>query len=131
MKATVVIKRKTEKIINTKYGKKKKYSLLCPGKEGDQWISVWSSAEADSWSEGDEVIMNITSREYNGKTYYDGKPIVPNYAKMQVELLEQILNVLNNGNVTVPAPEISEPVSTGEMLPEIEEPPIDDTGVPF
>ena len=72
---TIKIKRKTEKQVNTQRGPSTSYSFLGDWGEGDQWVSVWANAETAGWFEGAEVQMDLSPREYNGKTYWNGKPV--------------------------------------------------------
>lgn len=76
MTATVTIKVKKSKTVKTKYGEKTKYDLLCIGKSGTEtWVSVWGGQETDGWREGQEVSLELEKNEYNGKTFWNGKPL--------------------------------------------------------
>ena len=69
--AKLKIKRKTSKIVKGGYTK---YGFLCVNQEGEEeWINAFSNATSDKWDEGDVIDHEFTSREYNGKQYYDFK----------------------------------------------------------
>lgn len=59
------------KDIQTKFGTKQKNSIKAT-EYGDNYLSFWCSPMTNSWKEGMEVeVIDVTTREYNGKTYYD------------------------------------------------------------
>lgn len=62
-----LIKREKE----TKYGQKIQYAI----QSGDKWYQSWEGNWNREWSEGDEVEGDVVGREYQGKTYYDLKPL--------------------------------------------------------
>lgn len=124
MKATVLIKKKSSKQIQTKYGEKTKFSLLCQGQKGEQWVSVWANADTNGWKEGQTVTMEIAPREYQGKTYYDGTVIKADY----FEVLGEINNKLNDIIAMLSAKTVNE-----ELPPPLtdDDIPGDDEEVPF
>ena len=69
-------------MISTKYGEKKKYSIK--GSDG-QWYDSWS--DLSQINQGDTVSGLITTREYNGKTYYNFK--LPNAEDRAMIALEE------------------------------------------
>ena len=59
------------KDVTTKYGVKQKASIKAQEK-GDNYLSYWVTSSTQGWKVGDVVeVLDVTSREYNGKTYYD------------------------------------------------------------
>lgn len=61
----------TPKTIQTKYGPKEK-SYIKAAEYGDNYLSYWLSPVTKEWKEGQIVeVLDVTSREYQGKTYYD------------------------------------------------------------
>ncbi len=61
----------TPKEITTKFGPKQKNSIKAEEK-GNEYLSFWVSPVTRDWKVGDVIdVLDVTSREYNGKTYYD------------------------------------------------------------
>ena len=59
-----------KKDINTKFGLKQKQSLKAT-QRNDTYLDFWCSPLTDAWRIGDTIEVEVKSREYNGKTYYD------------------------------------------------------------
>ena len=60
-----------KKEIKTKFGPKNKASLKAT-EYGDNYLDFWCSPMTDAWKVGDEIeVLDVTNREYNGKTYHD------------------------------------------------------------
>lgn len=61
----------------TKNGTKQTKSFVIKGifngAEAENWASFWVNPKVSEWKEGDEIECNVTSREYNGKTYWNGE----------------------------------------------------------
>lgn len=75
MKKLTITEIGTPKDVQTKFGMKAKNSLKAK-EYNTNWLGFWCNAETDKWKVGDEVsVEDVTSREYNGKTYYDIKTI--------------------------------------------------------
>lgn len=61
----------TPKEVQTKFGPKEK-NFLKAQEHGDKFLNYWLSSATRVWRVGDVVeVLDVTSREYNGKTYYD------------------------------------------------------------
>lgn len=78
--------------VATKFGLKKKISFLF----GDKWAECWVDKRVQSLKAGDEVEGELTSREYNGKTYWD--LILPkagdeNFKRIEAKL-DEIISLL-------------------------------------
>lgn len=59
------------KDVQTKFGLKQK-SYIKAQEHGDKYLSYWLSSSTRDWRVGDEIeVVEVASREYNGKTYYD------------------------------------------------------------
>lgn len=59
------------KEITTRFGPKQKNSIKAK-EYGDNFLSFWVSPMTREWAVGKEIeVENVTTREYNGKTYYD------------------------------------------------------------
>lgn len=59
------------KEIQTKFGLKQKNSIKAT-QFGDNFLSFWVSPMTNEWAVGKEIeVLEVKSREYNGKTYYD------------------------------------------------------------
>lgn len=59
------------KEVQTKFGLKQKNSVKAQEK-GDTYLSFWVTPSTRDWKVGDVVeVQDVTSREYQGKTYYD------------------------------------------------------------
>lgn len=124
MKTTVTIKKKSSKMVDTKYGAKKKYNIqVLTSKNRELWVDGFANSVSDDWTEGQTVEMDIESREYNGKTYYGFK--TPKLEQIILEKLENIERILM-GNVPMPKAMVHQ--AEEEPLPEDE--PIDDD-LPF
>ena len=82
----------TSKDIQTKYGVKQKLGLF----DGKTWYGCWKNKTTATYKEGDIVEGDITSREYNGQTYYDFEPIS---IEQRIEIkLDKILELLSDKN---------------------------------
>lgn len=68
MNKKITIKRVSRKEVNTKFGHKWKVSYQ--DNEG-VWYGAWAGDWNKDWKEGQVINVTVTSREYNGKTYYD------------------------------------------------------------
>jgi hypothetical protein len=55
---------------NTKYGRKQKLAIQVEEKP-DLWLWGFYNITNSRWEKGDQVEIEITSREFNGKTYHD------------------------------------------------------------
>lgn len=54
----------------TKFGLKQKFSIKAT-EYADKYLDVWSSPVTKNWKVGDVVeVLEVTTREYNGKDYY-------------------------------------------------------------
>lgn len=42
---------------------------------GNEWLSAFQDSENRNWRVGDVVDIEVTPREYNGKTYLDYSPV--------------------------------------------------------
>lgn len=88
MKATVIIKRKVTKDIETKYGTKTLYSLLLTMGSKEAWASCFSAPISDAWKEGDKVIdMELVK---NGKFWNIVVPKGPEKASQLTEILDTL-----------------------------------------
>lgn len=59
------------KDVQTKFGLKQK-SYIKASEKGDTYLSYWVSSATRDWKVGDVIeVLNVTSRDYNGKTYWD------------------------------------------------------------
>lgn len=92
MRKTVTIQKITSKMVDTKWGKKKKLNLQVKSDKGLGWVDGFAGPVTDMWSEGDTVVVDISSREYNGKTYYSFK--APRLEELVLAKLDQIIGLL-------------------------------------
>ena len=92
----VLVKKKSAKEIKTKYGLKTKYNILITGPNGgDRWVEAWGSPESDTWGEGDTIDVELESREYEGKTYWDVKTVHPmEVLRRRIDALEKDVEAL-------------------------------------
>lgn len=61
----------TPKTIQTKYGPKEK-SFIKAQEHGNEFLSYWVSPMTREWKVGQVIeVVEVASREYNGKIYYD------------------------------------------------------------
>lgn len=84
------------KDVQTKYGTKQKCSVKAV-EYADKYLDFWISASTKDWKVGDEVeVSEVTTREYNGKTYYSiVMPKVDNRPNFNGEI-SQILTKLGH-----------------------------------
>ena len=80
-----------KKDVNTKNGLKQQFSIKVEG--NDNYLSGFCNAVTDSWKVGDNVEIVISSREYNGKTYYNFN--LPKKGEISNDKLEHILTKLS------------------------------------
>lgn len=61
----------TPKEVQTKFGVKQK-NYIKAKEYNDNFLSFWVNGYTKDWQVGKEIeVENVTTREYNGKTYYD------------------------------------------------------------
>lgn len=85
------------KEIQTKFGLKKKNSITAQGQYADNYLSYWLSPQTQNWKVGDEVeVSNVTTREHQGKTYYDiVMPKKDDAAKVEIMALSHKLDLIS------------------------------------
>lgn len=73
MKKLTITWLSSPKEVTTKFGPKQKNSIKASDSEyKDNYLSFWVSPVTRDWKVGDTVeVLDVTSREYNDKTYYD------------------------------------------------------------
>lgn len=87
------------KEITTKFGIKQKNSIKAV-EEGDKYLSFWVSPATRDWKVGDEIsVESVTSREYNGKTYWD--IVMPKANGGNNQEVMSALGELNNRTVKI------------------------------
>lgn len=80
----IKVQKLTKKEIQTKYGPKTKLGIF----DGQKWYDMFASRETAGLKEGDVVEGSVSEREYNGKIYYELKPV------SQLDRIEQKLDLL-------------------------------------
>lgn len=74
MKTLKITELGTPKDVQTKFGMKQKNSLKAEGEYGVNWLSFWCGTQTNGWKVGDTIeVEDVTTRDYQGKTYYDIK----------------------------------------------------------
>ena len=61
----------TEEKVSPKTNKAYTSMSIKTEEHGDTWLSGFMGDENRAWKDGDIVEVDITEREYNGKTYYN------------------------------------------------------------
>lgn len=89
------------KEVKTKFGVKQK-SYIKAEEYADKFLSYWITSSTQNWKIGDSVdVENVTSREYEGKTYYD--IVMPRASggvpAELVKSIEQILSYQTKANL--------------------------------
>lgn len=73
----------------------KNYTKCSIKDENGRWISGFKSDATDMWNVGDEIEIEITENNYNGKTYYNFKsPTKTDLLESRVIHIENILKRL-------------------------------------
>lgn len=99
----------TPKDVQTKFGPKQKNSIKGDKMEdgtnfGGNYLSFWLSPLTGQWKVGDTVdVENVTTREYQGKTYYDiqmPKANMGNFAET-AKRFEEVMNKLMKMNILI------------------------------
>ncbi len=90
MKAKLKIVRATTSTVNTKKGQAEKHNFLVDGGKGEFWADCFANATTAEWlnREGEEQEMELKSREYQGKTYWN--IIVPKQQDLVMITLKRI-----------------------------------------
>lgn len=101
---SVKIKKISSLEVDTKYGKKKKLNLQVIGAKGEQFVDGFANQITETWKEGDVVDIDITPREWNGKTYYGFK--APKIEEIILRELSEIKEMLKGlGKKEIPNPD--------------------------
>ena len=93
MKAKLKILKKTIKAVTTKYGEKRKHVFQLEGSKGPFWADCFANPMTSEWREGDVREMELQSREYEGKTYWN--IVTPKAQDFIAEALKRIESKLD------------------------------------
>lgn len=87
--------------------------------DGKNWYGCFAGKETKDFREGIEVEGNVTSREYNGKTYYDFHPLtqLDRIEGMLNQIVSAMSNPVHPALEETPPPDDSDEPPPDESLP--------------